>query len=154
MSEDSYATLHQWALKRIASAPGIDLAQAPVAGEPVIIDALVDVTPLPSEAWVEQQRSQVLAVDPTTAHGLDEVLAVNHEEEPVYPAWDHHLRDRFAGQFAASRAVLDDALEHAGTTLSEGALLVEAERLRTLYEQRLTDMRRTLTEGVARGTLD
>ncbi|MBV6287019.1 leucine-rich repeat domain-containing protein [Pseudomonas sp. MAFF 301350] len=154
MSEDSYATLYQWALKRIASTPGIDLAQAPTADEPVIIDALVDVLPLPSETWVEQQRSQVLAIDPSTAQGLDEVLAQNHEEEPVYPDWDRHLRERFASQFAASRAELDEALEQAGSTLSEGELIGEAARLRVLYEQRLTALRRTLTEGVARGTID
>lgn len=154
MSADSYATLHQWALKRIASAPGIDLAQAPVGDEPVIIDALVDVLPLPSEAWVEQQRNLLLAVDPTTPRGLDEVLAVDHEEEPVYPAWDTHLRERFAAQFAASRAVLDDGLEQAASTLSEGELLVEAQRLREVYELRLNDLRRTLTENVARGTVD
>lgn len=154
MSEDSYATLYQWALKRIASVPGIDLAQAPGADEPVIIDALVDVMPLPGEAWVEQQRNLLLAVDPTTAHGLDEVLALDHEEEPVYPAWDNHLRERFAAQFAASRAALDEGLEQAASTLSEGELLVEAQRLRGVYELRLNDLRRTLTEGVARGTVD
>lgn len=154
MSADSYATLHQWALKRIASAPGIDLAQAPAGDEPVIIDALVDVLPLPNEAWVEQQRNLLLAVDPTTPRGLDEVLAVDHEEEPVYPAWDTHLRERFAAQFAASRAVLDDGLEQAASTLSEGELLVEAQRLREVYELRLNDLRRTLTENVARGTVD
>ena len=154
MSEDSYATLYQWTLKRITRAPGIELAQAPATDEPVIIDALVDVMPLPGEDWVEQQRSLLLAVDPTTAHGLDEVLAVDHEDEPVYPAWDNHLRERFAAQFAASRAALDEGLEQAANTLSEGELLVEAQRLREVYEHRLTDLRRTLTEGVARGTVD
>lgn len=154
MSEDSYATLYQWALKRITRLPGLDLAQAARADEPVIIDALVDVMPLPGEAWIEQQRNLLLAVDPTTSRGLDEVLAMNHEEEPVYPAWEHHLRERFAAQFAASRAALDDSLEQAADTLSEGELLVEAQRLRQVYEQRLVDLRRTLTEGVARGTID
>lgn len=154
MSEDSYATLYQWALKRITRLPGLDLAQAARADEPVIIDALVDVMPLPGEAWIEQQRNLLLAVDPTTSHGLDEVLAMNHEEEPVYPAWEHHLRERFAAQFAASRAALDDSLEQAAETLSEGELLVEAQRLRQVYEQRLVDLRRTLTEAVARGTID
>lgn len=154
MSEDSYTTLYQWALKRVNSAPGIDLPQAATADEPIIIDALVDVMPLPGEAWVEQQRNALLAVDPTTAHGLDEVLALGIDDEPIFPAWEAHLRDRFATRFAASRETLDAGLEHAGNTMNEGELLVEAQRLREVYEARLTDLRRTLTEGVARGTVD
>lgn len=154
MPEDKYATLYLWALKRVGRTPGIDLFQAPATDEPVILDALVDEVTLPGEEWVEQLRLQLLAVDPTTAQGLDEVLALNHEEEPIFPDWDAHLRDRFAAQFAASRAALDEGLERAEETMNEGQLLVEAQRLRAVYEQRLTDIRRTLTEAVARGTLD
>lgn len=153
MPEEQYVTLYQWALKRITSAHGLELAQAPTASEPVIIDALVDVLPLPGEDWVEQQRSLLLAVDPTTSHGLDEVLAQGIDEEPIFNTWDRHLRERFATQFDASREALDEGLEQAANTLNEGELLLEAQRLREVYDQRLTDLRRTLTEAVARGTV-
>ncbi|NBA97944.1 leucine-rich repeat domain-containing protein [Pseudomonas sp. R5(2019)] len=152
--EDTFEPLYQWTLQHMAADPAIPLPQAPTPDEAVYMDGAVDELSLLTTDWLDNLRVRLVNLTPDIDSGLDALLTRDHDDQYEFGFWVDRLRVRYAERFEALRASLDTQLEAAVQNLSEGELIVEAARLRDVFERDSNALIRALTREIWLGTVD
>ena len=154
MDDFTFETLGQLCFKHLATDPALVFAQAPAAGEEVNVDrAQAGALELLTPQWLDELRLEVLDLDAGSQEGLDAILAVNADDEPLFDFWYNRLHDRYQERFNDLREALYEQLEHAEATLDSGPYVIRANELRKQFDVDNQALMKTLTREIFEGTV-